>query len=193
MIIFRKQYFHIKALRMLVATNALILVAAAMLAPIQAIFVEKIGGNILDAGFAMAIFSLSAAVTVLLSGRMADKYKRPDLVVMLGYIIMGIGFLLFLFASSVWFLFVIQIILGIGEAIYSPAFDAMYSKHLDKKNAGSQWSNWEAMNYLTVTGGAAVGGLIADHFGFDALFIVMVLLAFFSALYMIVLGKKSLL
>lgn len=45
-----------KQIKILLFTDGLVLVAAAMLAPIYAIFVEKIGGDLLDASLAGAIY-----------------------------------------------------------------------------------------------------------------------------------------
>jgi hypothetical protein len=44
-----------KSIKILLFSNALVLVSAAMLGPIYAIFVEKVGGDILDASFAFGV------------------------------------------------------------------------------------------------------------------------------------------
>ncbi len=177
-----KVFFN-KALRILLSTNAIILVANAMLGPIYALFVEKVGGSLLNASIAKGLFALAAGITTLLSGKYSDKVKEKELVVVLGYIIMGVGFLLYTWVDTIIFLFVVQIISGFGEAIYSPAFDAVYSKHLDDHKSGTQWGAWESINYFTIAIGAVVGGGIVTLFGFQTLFIIMAMLCFCSALY----------
>jgi MFS family permease len=52
---------------------------------------------------------------------------------------MGIGFILYIFVNSIWFLFGVQVLIGFAEAFCSPAFDAVYSKHITKKRAGREW------------------------------------------------------
>ena len=185
-----KQPIFNKALRILLTTNALILFAAAMFGPITAIFVEKVGGDLLDASYAGTIFALSAGFMTLLSGKYSDKIKENELIVVFGYILMGIGFLLYTIVDSVKFLLLVQIIIGFGEAIYSPAFDAAYSKHLDNHCAGREWGAWESTNYFTLGAGAFVGGLIANFFGFDALFITMGSLCLVSAGYIYILPRS---
>ena len=71
-----KKPFLNKALRILLSTNAMILMAGAMLGPIYAIFVEDVGGDLLDASLAGGIFALVAGITTLLSGKYSDKIRN---------------------------------------------------------------------------------------------------------------------
>ena len=187
-----KRLFFNRALRILLSTNALILMAAAMLGPIYALFVEKVGGDLMDASIAGGIFALMAGLTSLISGKYSDQIKENELIVVIGCLIIGTGFSLYFWVDSVIFLFIVQAIIGLGEAIYSPAFDALYSKHLDGHKSGSQWGAWESMNYFTTAVGAIVGGSIVTYFGFQALFIIMALLSFISAIYIFFLKRKVL-
>lgn len=172
-----------KALRILLSTNAMILMVAAMLGPIYALFVEKVGGDLMDASIAGSIFALVAGLTTLVFGKYSDKVKENELIIVLGYIIMGVGFLLYFWVDSIIFLFLVQALIGFGEAIYSPAFDAVYSKHINKHKSGTQWGAWESINYFTTAIGAVVGGGLVTFFGFQILFLIMAILSFSSALY----------
>ena len=186
-----KRIFN-KALRILLITNGLVLLAGAMLGPIYALFVERIGGDLLDASLTGGLFALAAGVTTLIAGKFVDKNKRNELIIVLGYFTMGLGFLLYIFVNSIWFLFGVQILIGFAEAFYSPAFDALYSKHITKKKAGREWGAWESMNYFSIAIGAVIGGLIVSNFGFNAIFIVMSVLCFISAGYIFYLRKRIL-
>ena len=187
-----KKIFFNRPLRILLSTNALILMAGAMLFPIYAIFVKKVGGDLMDASIAGGIFALVAGLTTLLSGKYSDKVKENELIVVVGYAIMGVGFCLYFWVNSVIFLFFAQAVIGLGEAIYSPAFDAVYSKHLDHHKSGTQWSAWESMNYFTTALSAVLGGGVVTLFGFKTLFILMALLCFSSALYILFLKRSVL-
>ncbi|MBI3980598.1 MFS transporter [Candidatus Microgenomates bacterium] len=187
-----EDFFSNRAIRILVATNGLVLVAGAMLAPIYAVYVDIIGGDLMDASFAGGVFALAAGTTVLLAGKFSDRVKEQELVVVTGYVVMGIGFLLYIFVDSVIFLFLVQVLIGFGEAFYSPAFDAVYSKHIENSKAGSQWGAWESMNYFTAAIGAVLGGLVVKNFGFTPVFIIMASLCFASALYIYLLPRRLL-
>jgi len=181
-----------KALRILLITNGVILLAAAMLGPIYALFVEKIGGDLLDASLTGGVFALAAGIATLIAGRYADKIKESRYIVAGGYFFMGVGFFLYIFVDSIWFLFLVQVIIGFAEATYAPAFDALYSKHLTNYKAGRVWGAWEATNYFTAAAGAGIGGIIVVSFGFNAIFIIMALLCISSCLYILHLPKTIL-
>ncbi|NQT50300.1 MFS transporter [Candidatus Kuenenbacteria bacterium] len=186
-----KKIFN-KALRILLTTNGMLLLAGAMLGPIYALFVEEIGGDLLDASLAGAMFAAAAGVTVLISGKYADKIKEGKTIVVIGYGLIGIGFLLLTQVHTMWTLLLVQVIIGIGEAIYSPAFDALYSRHLDKNKFGREWGAWEALMYFSTAAGAIIGGIVVTMFGFTILFVIMGVLSLLSALYIYLLPKKLL-
>ncbi|PIQ76597.1 hypothetical protein COU78_02725 [Candidatus Peregrinibacteria bacterium CG10_big_fil_rev_8_21_14_0_10_49_24] len=172
-----------KPLRILLVTNAMILMAGGLLGPIYALFVEEIGGDLLDAGIAGFVFAIAAGITVVISGKKSDASKHPEYIVALGYCIMGAGYLLYLFVHSMTSLLLVQVLIGFGEALYLPAFDALYSIHLDKNNEGGEWGEWESMNYFATAAAALIGGFVAEKHGFILLFLMMSLLCLLSGLY----------
>ena len=173
-----------RAIRILVVTNTLVLVAGAMLAPIYAIFIQDIGGDLLDASITMGIFSVVAGITTWAAGRYADTIRESERIIVVGYCLMAFGFFLYLYATSVYWLFAIQALIGFAEALYSPAFNALYSRHLTRGRAATEWGMWEAANYFSATAGAMTGGLIANQFGFPVLFLCMMGLCVTSAVYL---------
>jgi MFS family permease len=189
---FVKQLANNRSLSILLGTNAIILFAAALLVPIYALFVEKVGGDLLDASLAGAAFAMTTGVTVLLIGRLSDRVKENELLMILGYVVMGMGFVSCVWVDSMVKLFLAQIVIGFGNAIYSPAFDALYSKHLDPSNSGTEWGLWEAMNSFMAAGGAVTGGVIVNYFGFHALFVIMGILCAASAIYIFFLPRRTL-
>jgi len=180
------------ALRILLGTVSLVLIAGAMFGPIYAIFVEEIGGSLFDASFAAGLFALTAAITTVIAGTYIDNIRENKQVLVFGYIITGIGFLGYTHISSVFGLFMVEMILGVGEAVSWPAFDALYSRHLDKHKEGSEWAAYEAMAYLVGFFGAMTGGLVVTFFTFGTLFSLMAVLCFMSAAYLLFLPRNVL-
>ena len=70
-----------RPLRILLINDILVLVAASMIAPIYAVYVAKVGGDILDAGLAAGVFAMAAGLTVLLAGKWTDGIKHKARIV----------------------------------------------------------------------------------------------------------------
>ena len=156
-----------------------------MLVPVYALFVEKVGGGALSAGFTAGALGFAAAISAFVSGRMIDKLNPNQTrnILSLGWLAIGLAILLYMLVESVAALFVVQIILGLVKTVSAPAFDTLYSRHLDKSSTGQEYGVWEASFFLTAGIGAVIGGILVDNFGFNGVFIAMSSLAVFAAAY----------
>ena len=191
MFLFRRKKRGVnKVLLVLLITNGLILVAGAMLGPIYALFVEDIGGSLLDASYAGMVYAIVAGVVVMIAGKYSDRLKRPEYVIAAGYAVVAAGFFYYLYVDSIFELLIAQAAIGFGEAIYSPAYDAVYSNNLDKHQEATQWGIWEAMSYFVAAAGALIGGYLVTWYGFNALFVTMGVICLVSYAAMMLLPKK---
>lgn len=153
--------------RVLLLTDAFYLLAGGLLGPIYALFVQKIGGDLLDASTTFAFFMFTAGIVVFLLALWEDKVKHQKKFVIAGYGLGMVGALGYLFVSSTTELFIVQIVLGLAVALKDPAYDALFSS--SQKHLALAWGEWEAVDYFALGGGALAGGLIADRFGFQVL------------------------
>ena len=186
------QHVLTRPLKILLATNGLYYLSGSMLGPIYALFVEDVGGSLLDASYAFAVFAIAAGITAFISGKYTDKVKDPELIIVAGYLAVALGYFSYMLVGSIWHLFGAQILIGLGGALYSPAFDALYSEKTEKGKTGREWGAWEVMYYAVTAAGALIGGFVATYFGFDVLFAIMGTLTFASALYIYFLPRKAL-
>ncbi len=166
-----------KELKILLTSSSLFLLAGGLFGPIYAVFVEQIGGDLLTAGGAYAAFSVSAGILIFLLSRWEDHVKHQEKLVVLGFLLNCFGFAGYLFIRSPIELFIVQIIFGIGEAINAPAFDGLYSKHLDRGKFVSEWGMWESLYRIITAIAAAGGGYIALVYGFRNLFALMLIIS----------------
>lgn len=111
-----------------------------------------------------------------------DRFKHKEKLIFVGYVLSAIGCLSYIFVYNQSTLILTQIILGISEAILIPAYDALYSKFLDKGKEASEWGDWEAMRYITTAFAAIIGGYVAYSFGFKTLFFIMFILSSIAAI-----------
>ncbi len=183
-----KKFFN-KQIKILLLTDGVIVLACAMLGPIYALFVQEIGGDLLEAAYAFGTYAFVAGIVTIASGRYTDTIKENELIIVLGYGIMAFAFFGYTLVNSIYSLLFVQALVGLGEAIYAPAFDALYSKYLEKKKSGRTWGAWEGMNYFAIAIGAVAGGFLVTYFGFNVMFIAMGLLCLFSAIYIFLLPR----
>lgn len=165
--------------RILLISDGLYLLSGGLLGPIYALFVGQIGGDLLDAAGTFALFMLTAGVAVLLLGLWEDKSRHQRKFVIAGYGVGMLGTAGYLFVQSALSLFIVQIILGLAVALKDPAYDALLSQS-GKRHLILTWSEWEAVDYITLGLGALAGGLVAQNFGFQALLMLMFILSVFS-------------
>lgn len=167
--------------RILLLSDAFFLFSGGLLGPIYALFVKQIGGDLLDASSAFALFMLTAGGVVFLLALWEDKVKHQKIFVILGYGISMIGTAGYLLVDSSVSLFIVEIILGLSVALKDPAYDELFSL-AGKRHLTLAWGEWEAVDYLALGVGAFVGGLIAEFFGFRILLWSMLALSVFSFL-----------
>jgi len=105
---------------------------------------------------------LTSGLILYLLSRWEDRVKHKKKIVIAGYSIRCIGFLGYYFVFNPLSLFLVQIVLGFGEAFGVPAYDAIYTKYLDRGKEASEWGAWETMNYVSEGLGAITGGLIVS-------------------------------
>ncbi len=169
-----------KGLKFLLHMDAWATLAMGMLGPIYAIFVEEIGGDILDASWAYFAFMLTTGVVMFFVGRWEDKVKHKEKLITLGYALSALGALAYFFVNSQFDLVITQIIVGLSEAVLIPAYGAMYTEFIDRNKVASEWADWDAMRYSITAFAALLGGYIANNFGFRTLFLFMFIASIIS-------------
>ena len=162
-----------RMLKILLLADACFIFAAGLLGPIYAIFVSEIGGDLLDAGWAWAAFMLTSGIVVFLLSRWENKVKHYEKLIIGGYAIRSLAVLGYVFVNNPLQLMIAQAFLGLGEAFTLPAYDALFTKTVEKGKEAAQWGDWEAMAYIVTAFSAIIGSAVATAFGFRTLFMAM--------------------
>ncbi|KKR88653.1 MAG: hypothetical protein UW43_C0002G0075 [Candidatus Yanofskybacteria bacterium GW2011_GWA1_44_21] len=143
------------------------------------------GGSLAVVGFAAAIFQIFKSIIQIPVARVLDKTKsqNDDFYSMLfGSLIVGIVPFLYIFATESYHVYIIQAIYGIGAGFSIPPWFAIFSKHLDKLHENIEWSMESIGIGISGAVAAAVGGILAQKFGFNFVFIIGGIVAVFGAL-----------
>lgn len=181
-----------KSLKILILINIIFFFGANMFPPVFALFIKEIGGGALAAGSIWAVFAIFTGFLVFILSRFGDKIKEKEYLVAGGYIFRLLAWLGYFFVNALWQIYILQILLAIGEALGSPAFNAIYSEHLNKGRYIKQWGVLSSAHMIVMGFSAFAGGFLVSQFGFRILFLIMVGLAAASFILLIIQPRKLL-
>lgn len=179
MTIFR--YFKKDAL-VILKSSLLYNLAVGLFAPFYAIYVKQVGGSILDAGLAYALFNIAMGLLVITFCRTEFYQRNARPIIVIGYFLDMFGSLGYIFVASPWQLFLVQIFLGLSLGLSAPAWDTLYSSELSKEKANLQWTVWTGGVSLAIGVGALIGGFVVSFVSFKALFLSMAAVNFLSGI-----------
>jgi len=152
-----------------------------LIGPFYAVFVEQIGGSILDMGYSVTVFGICTGILMMVIGKISDKINK-ELITIIGFLLYAMGSLFYLVISSPWQLFVLQIIFAFGTACLSAPLTALFAKYIQKGKEGLQWGIEGGGSYIAVGVAVFIGTFIINKWGFDVLFISMFLVQMMAVL-----------
>lgn len=168
------------ALKILYLFNGVFVFAAAMLAPIYAIFAEDIGATIFQISLLAFVFLSAKVLFTFVVKTFGDDLVEKEYMLLAGFLLRAVAWFSFAFVGSIIPLFLIQVVLGAGEAFGNPSFNAIFAEHLDQGKHIQEYAEWGIINSVSAALGTLVGGAIVTAFGFDVLFILMGIIALIS-------------
>lgn len=166
-----------KSLKILFIYNGIFVFAGSLFGPLYAVYVGLLDKNILSVSITWSAFLIATVVFTLIISKIGDRIKEKEYLLLAGFLVRAIAWFLFIFATNVYYLFFLQILLGLGEAFGTPAFDAIFAEHLDDGRHIEEYSDWKLVLNAATGIGTIIGGVIATKFGFQWLFISMSVLA----------------
>ena len=143
--------------------------------PIIALFAIQLpGGDIKTAASAYSTYLVVRVVFELISGRllMASGELRKFAVTVLGVSVISVAYLGFARAGSLYELYFFYAVAGCGIGLASPAKNSLFSTHLDKNRESLEWGMLDAAVFMSMALSAALGGFVAEQYGFSVLFYI---------------------
>ena len=169
-----------KSLKTLFLLNGIFVFASNLLGPLYAIYVSGIDKSILAVSSSWAVFLVGTTVFTYIVSRFGDRVKEKEYLLALGYLVRGLVWTSYIFVGSFAMLMALQVLLGLGESLGTPSYDAVFAEHLDKDKHIKDYATWKVISNLLGATAVFLGGLIVSSFGFTPLFIAMSSLAFIS-------------
>ncbi|KKS28227.1 MAG: Inner membrane transport protein ydhC [Parcubacteria group bacterium GW2011_GWA2_43_11] len=146
--------------------------ADSLFGPLYAIYVQNIGGDILDVGNTMALSSIATGFLIIVFGKLSD-HGRKELYVTLGLSISALGTLGYIFISTPFQLYLLQLVFALSTALLSAPFSALFAEHIDKNKAGLLWALEGGGSKIIFGLGLLLGTFITYRFGFVTVFIIV--------------------
>lgn len=181
-----------KSLKVLFIFNGVFVLAGSLLGPLYALYVATFDKNILSVSITWASFLIATFVFTLTVSNFGDKIQDKRYLLMAGFLVRAFAWFMFIFAGNIFHFVLLQILLGLGEALGTPTFDAVFAEHLDKGRHIREYADWKLIVNGTTAVGTIIGGLIVTTLGFSWLFVAMSGLAMVAFFGMLVQPKKIL-
>jgi len=164
-------------IRYLVLGDFFVNAGFSVFAPVMAIFIthQITGGNIATVGIGAAIVQITKILVELPLSRILDKNhgEYDDFYSLIfGAILIAAVPFLYLLATQIMQVYIIQAIYGVGIAFTVPPWYAIFSRHLDKLQESFEWTLDSVSIGLAAAAAAAFGGIIAQKYGFHFVFII---------------------
>jgi len=135
----------------------------------------------LQIGIILASMSLTTAAVASQLGRLSSKFSVKTLLI-LGFSLFGVAFLIIPVIPTIWLLFIPTIIYGLGQGITNPMIQSTLARLSDKEYRGMVMSLSSMSIRLGQTVGPLLFGLILAIFGMNHVFYAGVLLSLIVAL-----------
>ena len=158
--------------RLLLRISFLVTFAESMLVPIYAAFTEKVGGSILDAGIAFAVFSIATGGVVGLIGTSSLFQRHITKFLAVGLwasVCCDVGYAL---VQNIWQLLAVQVVAGLATGLIEPAWDSVFTDGIDEPSI-RHWSIWAGGTHVFAGLAALAGGLVVAYMSFTVLFLLM--------------------
>jgi len=190
------KHYHINPIiKVLIVSDFLIWSSYQLLAPVFAIFItDKItGGSIEAAGIAIALYLIFKSIFEMPVGMYIDRSKseKDDLyTALVGTVLTALVFFMYPLVDAVWQVYVLQAIFGIASALAFPGWYSIFTRHVDKGKAGFEWSLYDVLTGIGMSAAAALGGFMAEEFGFGVVFITIGCFTLLGGLLLVVIRNK---
>lgn len=159
-------------IKLLMFSDVFFMTGFGLIDPILAIFIKEnlIGGTILGAGIASTLFLVTKCVVQLPFSRYVDSHKNKVKWLIIGSLLIAIVPFIYIFAKHINYIFLAQILYGLGSGLAYPTWLGLWTTHLDRKHESFEWSLYSTLTGLGSAATAAIGAAIAEFIGFTYTF-----------------------
>jgi len=145
------------------------------------------------AGIAYTIYLLTKSLSQLPLAYIIDKTKGEidDFNLMfLGSIIISFIPLCYIAVTTPTQLYLVQFVFGLGQALTFPSYMAIFTRHIDSREEGTEWGFYYTVVDLAGAAAMAIGGAISYSIGYAPFFITVSIFSFISSFWLLFIRKQ---
>ncbi|VVB79318.1 Major Facilitator Superfamily protein [uncultured archaeon] len=159
--------------RILIKASIMSNVAAGLFYPLYAVFIQNIGGSLMDVGFSYALFSILTGIFIIAFDRSEYFVKRVRFMIPLGYFLVALSYFSYILVKNPAQLFCVQILSGLAQGILVPAWQGVFAANMNEKQESRAQATWAGTVSIVYGFAAFIGGFIVTAFSFTSLFAIM--------------------
>jgi len=182
-----------RTLKLLMLSDVFVFSGFGLVAPILAIFIKDnlIGGSILAAGVASAIFLITHSILQIIFAKFFNPKDRIWML-WLGTAIIAVVPFGYIFSTRIFHLYLVQFVYGVGAGFAYPSWYSLFSSHLEKGRRGLQWSIYSSGVGIGTAITAGLGAWLAEKTSFELVFILTGIISIIGLLVLFGLERKAL-
>ncbi|MGW0469940.1 MFS transporter [Streptomyces coeruleorubidus] len=134
---------------------------------------EDLGASAQDMQWILDSYTLVFAGLLLTSGSLGDRFGRRK-VMLVGLLLFGAASLGAVFCSTPGELIAVRIAMGVGGALIMPSTLSILITVFDEDERPKAMAAWGSVSMLGLVGSPVLGGVLIDHFAWQAIFLINV-------------------
>ena len=164
----------------LCASGVIIMIGMGVISPVLPLYGKSFGVSAALIGFLFTSFGLARVLTDLPAGFFYQRLGKRMLVA--GPVVVAISGVLCGMAANFWELVIYRFIGGVGSALFTTSALALLAELAEPERRGRVMGLFQGSVLLGMGLGPAVGGLVAQYYGYRVPFFLYSALALISAL-----------
>ncbi len=182
-----------RVMKLLLVSDVLFVSGFGLIQPILSIFIKDnlLGGQIYAAGFASMLFLLTKSCIQLPFSRYVDQHDHVVRWLIVGSFCVAIVPFLYAYATRVEYIYVAQVLYGIGAGLAYPTWLGLWMMHLDKHHESYEWSLYSTVMGLSTAATAGIGAALVQTIGFKPTFFVVGFLSLIGCFILFLLKIKE--
>ena len=164
-----------------------------LIEPILAIYIKEdlIGGTIFTAGLASTLFLVTKCLVQLPFSRYVDRHEKKVHWLIVGTLLLSIVPFIYIFADNIKFVYLAQILFGIGSGLAYPTWLGLWSRNLDRNQESFEWSLYSTATGIGTAITAGIGAAIAQFIGFKLTFVLVGIMALLGCGVLFMLERRT--